>query len=136
MENKNNKDIDYKIIELYQSGMSLRKVQDELGVSYKKVYKVCSENKIMRKNISIRNLIDANELIKLHKDGISIKKLSKKYDLGEKKISAFLKDYYEKEAYLNEKYGIGKWKILNRKEIMDYFLAYKEFKKENPDSTL
>lgn len=136
MENKNNKDIDYKIIELYQSGMSLRKVQDELGVSYKKVYKVCSENKIMRKNISIRNLIDANELIKLHKDGMSIKKLSKKYDLGEKKISAFLKDYYEKEAYLNEKYGVGKWKILNRKEIMDYFLAYKEFKKENPDSTL
>lgn len=136
MENKNNKDIDYKIIELYQSGMSLRKVQDELGVSYKKVYKVCSENKIMRKNISIRNLIDANELIKLHKDGMSIKKLSKKYDLGEKKISAFLKDYYEKEAYLNEKYGIGKWKILNKKEIMDYFLAYKEFKKENPDSTL
>lgn len=136
MENKNNKDIDTKIIELYQSGMSLRKVQDELGVSYKKVYKVCSENKIMRKNISIRNLIDANELIKLHKDGMSIKKLSKKYDLGEKKISAFLKDYYEKEAYLNEKYGVGKWKILNRKEIMDYFLAYKEFKKENPDSTL
>lgn len=136
MENKNNKDINYKIIELYQSGMSLRKVQDELGVSYKKVYKVCSENKIMRKNISIRNLIDANELIKLHKDGMSIKKLSKKYDLGEKKISAFLKDYYEKEAYLNEKYGIGKWKILNKKEIMDYFLAYKEFKKENPDSTL
>lgn len=136
MENKNNKDIDTKIIELYQSGMSLRKVQDELGISYKKVYKVCSENKIMRKNISIRNLIDANELIKLHKDGMSIKKLSKKYDLGEKKISAFLKDYYEKEAYLNEKYGVGKWKILNRKEIMDYFLAYKEFKKENPDSTL
>lgn len=90
----------------------------------------------MLKEENIRTLCDTNELIKYHKAGMSIKRLSDKYKIDENKILDFLEEYFEKEEYCNEKYGKGKWKFMSSKELKDNLVAYNEFKKENPNTSL
>ena len=82
-------------------------------------------------NKNIKSLCKTNELIKLYKDGMSIKKLSKKYNISEKKISNFIKDYLEKEKYCNKKYGKGNWRFMSKIELRNYLMVSFEYKKKN-----
>lgn len=80
-----------KVKELFLNGLSLRKIEKEIGIDRKKIsYFLKKENINIDKKISKEEIFSAYEMIK---NGESITSVAKKYNIGRHTLSRYLEKY-------------------------------------------
>lgn len=102
-------DRDSKIIQLYNSGLSLKKVAGEVGCGEATISRVLKKHSIKTRNMSKAwesgrgsKSIDNLEVIKLYESGESILSLSKKFGVSRNKINKVIEDSETSKRTLTE----------------------------------
>lgn len=84
-----------KAKELFLNGLSLRKIEEKIGIDRKKIsYYLKKENVDINKKISKEEILSAYEMIKA---GESITSVAKKYNIGRHTLSRYLEKYNLRE---------------------------------------
>lgn len=100
------KNEDIKI--LYESGLTIQEIAEKVNLSYEKTRQILKNQKIKwsRNYVSDLTSKQIEDILRKFDDGITIKDLSRWYELSEPAISRLLKSKNRNFVYSNRKYDI------------------------------